>query len=503
MTTLWLDVKDLFDYARVWKRPSGIQRLTLELYTAMHRLQASRIGFVNHDRHRGLIEIVAWEEVAAIHERMVAGVDKSEEDATVLMQAAHDVDPSLQQSRLQRIPYIGPALRSLTQRVPLPVRAPLGNAAYAQVESFRHLWQTLRNLPGLFAKDAAPVPDQAGGRDHAANPPLEREPWAARVQKGDYFLALGAPWADPGYADFVRYISSKYGVRFGIMIYDLIPIVRPEFCDQTLTTALERFLRSAIPLADVIFAISHATGLDIVKWAAKEKIQLRSPPQVVPIGTGFRRPEPAPALPDGLVAGEYVLFVSTIEARKNHVLAFRAWRRLIECSEPHTVPKLVFAGRIGWMIGDLMQSLENCNYLDGHVVIVKEAQDAVLARLYTDARFTIFPSHYEGWGLPVSESLAFGKVCICSTSTSIPEAGGRFCLYHDPDSVTDAVALYRRALEDTDLISGMETAIRNEHRPVLWDDCANAIFERVDQGNRFGDGPSAASHGLEDLTPSG
>jgi glycosyltransferase involved in cell wall biosynthesis len=496
MTTLWLDVTDLFDYARVCTRPSGIQRLTLELSAAMHRLQASRIGFVNNDRHRGLIEIVAWEEVAAIHERMVAGDDKPEGDVTVFMQA-HDVDPSLQQSRLQRIPFIGPVLRSLAQRVPPPVRAPLGSAAYAQVESFRYLWRALRNLPGLFARGSASAPIQAGGRDHAINSPLERKPWAARVQKGDYFLALGAPWADPGYTDFVKYISSKYGVRFGIMIYDLIPIVRPEFFDKTLTTAFERCLRSTIPLADVIFAISHATGLDIVKWAAKEQILLRSPPQVVPIGTGFRHSKPAPALPAGLVAGEYVLFVSTIEARKNHVLAFRAWRRLIESSVSKTVPKLVFAGRIGWMIEDLMQSLENCNYLDGNIVIVKGAQDAVLARLYTDARFTIFPSHYEGWGLPVSESLSFGKVCVCSTSTSLPEAGGRFCLYHDPDSVTDAVALYRRALEDTDLIRGMEAVIRDEHQPVLWDDCANAIIQRVDQGSRCEGIKSAASNGLQ------
>lgn len=496
MTTLWLDVKDLFDYARTCTRPSGIQRLTLELSAAMHRLQASRIGFVNHDRHRGLIEIVAWEEVAAIHERMVAGADKSDEDATVLMQA-YDVDPSLQQSRLQRIPYIGPALRSLTQRVPLPVRAPLGSAAYAQVDSFRYLWKALRNLPGLFAKETVPLPDQAGGRDHTAESQLEREPWVARVQTGDCFLALGAPWADPGYADFVEHITSNYGVRFGIMIYDLIPIVRPEFFDRTLTTAFERFLRSAIPLADIIFAISHATGRDIVKWAASEQIPLRSPPQVVPIGTGFRHSKPAPALPAGLVAGEYVLFVSTIEARKNHVLAFRAWRRLIESSVSKTVPKLVFAGRIGWMIEDLMQSLENCNYLDGNIVIVKGAQDAVLARLYTDARFTIFPSHYEGWGLPVSESLSFGKVCVCSNSTSLPEAGGRFCLYHDPDSVTDAVALYRRALEDTDLIRGMEAVIRDEHQPVLWDDCANAIIQRVDQGSRCEGIKSAASNGLQ------
>lgn len=478
MTTLWLDVKDLFDYARVWSRPSGIQRLTLELYAAMHRIDASRIGFINHDRHRGLLEIVPWEDVAAIYEHMVAGVTKSEADAIAFVPEQR-LEPTTYQSRLQRIPYVGKILRSITQRIALPIRAPLGNAAYAQVESFRHLWQALRNIPPLIAhKVPAPPFNEQGyqaGLDCTEQRP--RQPWTAQVQKGDYFLALGAPWADPGYADFVNYIATKYGVRFGIMIYDLIPIVRPEFCDKTLTTALERFLRTAIPLADLIFAISDATARDIRRWADREQIPLRTPPLVVPIGTGFRHPKPACTLPAGLVAGDYVLFVSTIEARKNHALAFRAWRRLVESNAPGTVPKLVFAGRIGWMIDDLMQSLENCNYLDGHIVIVKEAQDSVLARLYTDARFTIFPSHYEGWGLPVSESLSFGKVCICSNSTSLPEAGGRFCLYHDPDSVTDAVAIYQRALDDSNLIVRMEDVIRSEHEPVSWDDCARFILK--------------------------
>ena len=68
--------------------------------------------------------------------------------------------------------------------------------------------------------------------------------------------------------------------------------------------------------------------------------------------------------------GSYVLIVSTIEARKNHLLAFRAWRRMVEEMPPEQVPTLVFAGRIGWLVQDLMQQIENCGHLGGKLVVV-------------------------------------------------------------------------------------------------------------------------------------
>jgi glycosyltransferase involved in cell wall biosynthesis len=484
MTTFWLDVKDLLDYAGVWSRPSGIQRLTLELYTAMHRLEPTRVRFVTHDRERGLIEIVPWQEIAAIQERMAAGAPKAHQDNPHLMETTALATPQ-SQSRLATVPVIGRALRALTQRLPLTILAPLGNAAYAQADSFAYLIQAFRNFGNLLAdrlKATGGGEAPAAGKSSSIKASADvnaRKPFANSARPGDYLLALGAPWADPGYSTFVKHLADKHGLRFGMMIYDLIPIVRPEFCERSLTIALRSFLKSAIPLAEVVFTISHATASDLTRWAKQEKITLNDEPVVVPIGTGFRHSEPSSRLPEGLVAGDYVLFVSTIEARKNHALAFRAWRRLIETSPPRSIPKLVFAGRVGWMIADLMQSLENSNYLDGHVVIVTEAPDDLLARLYTDARFTIFPSHYEGWGLPVSESLSFGKVCISSSSTSLPEAGGNYCLYHDPDSVTDAVAVYRRAIEDPLIIAEMETLIRNEHQPRSWEDCAQAILNRA------------------------
>ena len=80
--------------------------------------------------------------------------------------------------------------------------------------------------------------------------------------------------------------------------------------------------------------------------------------------------------------------------------------------------RLVFAGRVGWMVADLMQQLRNAHYLDGKLVLFQDPTDGELTTLYQGAQFTLFPSFYEGWGLPVTESLAFGKPAIISNTCS-------------------------------------------------------------------------------------
>ena len=234
----------------------------------------------------------------------------------------------------------------------------------------------------------------------------------------------------------------------------------------------------------MVFAISRATARDVEGWSARTGVGVSLPVRVLPIGTGFTATAPqgageglgegsgeglaVAALPAGLAAGGYVLFVSTVEARKNHLLAFRAWRRMVEEMGAERVPTLVFAGRVGWLVADLMQQLANCGWLGGKVVMVADPTDAELGALYRGCRFTLFPSLYEGWGLPVSESLSFGKVCVASNRTSVPEAGGRCCLYLDPEDITGATEVIRRACTDDALIAAMEARIRDEFTPTPW-----------------------------------
>jgi glycosyltransferase involved in cell wall biosynthesis len=500
---IWLDVEDLFEYARVMSRPSGIQRLSFELYAALQDAAGDRIGFVRHDPMRNTAELVEWGDVEALYHGMVHG-RPGQPAVPAPPQPAPEPQPlPLREGRLVRMPVVGAVAQAVARRLPTELRQPLGQAVRAQIVVVGGLVRMAAAVPGVIAarrgrakrreeaerlhQEQLAAAAAAAATAEAAGLPAEPEPTLSVVgrdlrdvaQPGDVFLVLGSPWSHPDYPGFISRVIKPQGLRFGMLVYDLIPLLRPEFCDRGLVALFSRFMRGCLPQTDKLMTISDATSADVAAWARREGIALLDTPSAIPIGTGFAAPPVSAPLPDGLWPGNYALFVSTIEARKNHVLAFRAWRRLLEEMPPEKVPTLVFAGRVGWMIADLMQALHNSRYLNGKLVLVENPDDATLAALYRGARFTLFPSLYEGWGLPVSESLAFGKVCLAAGRTSVPEAGGPFCLYHDPDSVTDAVALYRRAIEEPDLIPGLEARIASEYRPTPWSSSAQAVLDKL------------------------
>ncbi len=462
--TIWCDVEDLFEYARSLARPSGIQRLSFEMYAALQALDPAAVGFVRIDVLGSTMRVVAWQEV----EDLFHGMTRTLLD--VPSQPPVRQPTSLMHSPLGRMRL----LRAAAQRLPRDLRQPLGEAARAQISVVRSLGRALRAIPtALTARRAPPAP-----HTEPAQPPRAMDLREA-ARPGDILASFGSPWSLPDYPLIVERMRREAGLRYAMLIYDLIPTIRPEYCDRALVGMFTRFIRGCLHQADTVLAISEATVRDTIAWAAREQIALRATPRAIPIGTGFTHAAPASTLPADLSPGGYALFVSTIEARKNHILAFRAWRHLLQELPPEQVPTLVFAGRIGWMVADLMQQIENAAHLGGKLVIVENPDDATLAALYAGARFTLFPSLYEGWGLPVSESLSFGKVCLASSAASVPEAGGAFCLYHDPDSVTEAAALYRRAITEPELIEGLEAQIRSAYRPVPWSATARAVIGAV------------------------
>jgi glycosyltransferase involved in cell wall biosynthesis len=228
-----------------------------------------------------------------------------------------------------------------------------------------------------------------------------------------------------------------------------------------------------------VFAISEYTAKDVEVYAKEHRIMLPDRVIPIPIGTGFGGSRPKTrdwssyTLP---AAGTYALFVSTIEPRKNHMLLFRVWRKLMEELPDEDVPTLVFAGRVGWMVADLMQQIHNTDHLDGKLEVIQDSTDAELAALYRGCLFTMFPSFYEGWGLPVTESLAFGKPCIISDRTSLPEAGGKLARVIDPDNFYESYKVIRQTIEDKAGLAQWEAQVQSEFRPVPWSATVDAIL---------------------------
>ena len=212
---------------------------------------------------------------------------------------------------------------------------------------------------------------------------------------------------------------------------------------------------------------------------------MRGPVRTVPMGTGLPAAAPAAARPGGLPSpGSYVLFVSTLEPRKNHALLVRVWRRLEDeirsgRRTAASVPTLVFAGRVGWLVSDLLQQLDNMRWLGGRVRLIKDPSDEELRALYAGCLFTLFPSWFEGWGLPVTESLALGKPCLAADATALPEAGGACCRYFDPGSVPDAHRAVSVLLDGTDALASWQAQVAREFRPVPWAETAAAVLDGI------------------------
>src|SRR5262249_54027712 len=129
--------------------------------------------------------------------------------------------------------------------------------------------------------------------------------------------------------------------------------------------------------------------------------------------------------------GPFVLSVSTIEARKNHELLYHVWDRLV-ARHGDRVPPLVLAGMVGWGVPDLLTRIRLNPRLAGKGLILDHVDDHELLWLYEHSLFTLFPSFYEGWGLPVAESLTLGRPCIVSNAGAVLEASQRLVPALDP-----------------------------------------------------------------------
>ena len=321
-----------------------------------------------------------------------------------------------------------------------------------------------------------------------ARPLVERLRSAAlrlTPQAGAAFLVLGAHWFFAGAPGFYAGLRAQ-GVRLGVLIYDMFPASHPEYTTADTTAFFNQSLNEGLFFWDFAFAISEYSARAFRRIAA----QRGYPPietRAIPLAHSFgleRPPRPGwlsdwPAALGDLEGRDYILAVSTIEARKNHQLLFHAWARMIE--EGDNPPPLVLVGRPGWRVGDLIGQLDATRYLNGRILIVHGLSDAALEALYRGCLFTVMPSFAEGWGLAVGESLSFGRPCIAANTTALPEVGGDLVTYADPLDVPAWIAAIRLWLRDRTALAAMQARIGREFIPRQWPDVARHLLGETAQ----------------------
>ena len=285
--------------------------------------------------------------------------------------------------------------------------------------------------------------------------------------KNDIFLQMGLPLSKDS-LNAIRQIRLG-GARILLYSHDIIPVIRPHYTDVQTVQNFFNFLDAVLDDQTGIMANSECSRRDIADWMASQGkavafLEVVKPGwELEPVSmVQAIRPEI-----ERLKHRRFALFVSTIEHRKNHDLLYKALLKIIEQGDEDP-PLLVFAGRAGWLVNDLMHDLRHDPRVQAHIQIVNDVNESELDALYRYCRFTVFPSLYEGWGLPVSESLSFGKFVLASDRGATPEAAMGLCELINPyDSAKWADALVQYMRDDA-LLQSKEATLRAAFVPRPW-----------------------------------
>jgi glycosyltransferase involved in cell wall biosynthesis len=263
------------------------------------------------------------------------------------------------------------------------------------------------------------------------------------------------------------------------LIHDVIPVKLPALAKPGHEVEFRRFLDRAPDYVSAFLCVSDQTEADLREVMPGAGAGI--PSRVVPLahefaGDAAEEDAVRPAV-RALAETPYALCVGTIEVRKNAYALVRAWDRLR--SEPGAaVPRLVLAGQRGWRTEGLFDLLARTDHLGGTVAVAEAPTDAELAFLYRRCLFTVFPSLYEGWGLPIGESLWFGKSCIASKTSSMPQVGGDLADYIDPQDPEDLYRALARAIRAPGCLAERETRIRQASLR-RWKQTADDLYAAV------------------------
>ena len=303
---------------------------------------------------------------------------------------------------------------------------------------------------------------------------------ALRPAPGDFIISVGLDWDMP-YSSRFHAMATKSGLRIITCCYDLIPVLFPQYC---VGEVAKRFTEYFIELSwgsEAVLCISEQTRRDYVQLCD----QLGAPSRktvVIPLGDSI--PSAMTGVGEqvsSIARAPFILFVSTIERRKNHEVLYRAYHLLVRRGLSKGLPKLVFVGMPGWGVGDLLKDIELDPLTKGLIVQLNHVTDSELGHLYEHSRFCVFPSLYEGWGLPVGEALAVGKAVIASDEGSLPEVGGdlvRYVSAWDPYAWADAIQEY---VANPQLVQDVEYKVKTQYQPRQWSDTARSVAELISQ----------------------
>ncbi len=234
-------------------------------------------------------------------------------------------------------------------------------------------------------------------------------------------------------------------------------------------------LKQALRRADLIFTISDFSKRELIEksGAAPEKII------VTPLGVAHERFKPQSQ--DNVEAARqkynltapYILYVGRLEAKKNIIGLLRAFEKVVSTQKDLC---LVLAGKAGVGFGEIKKELSKMRFRERVILLGFVAEDSMPA-LYAGSSAFVFPSWYEGFGLPILEAMAVGTPVVTSNRTALPEVAGEAAHLVDPADFGDIAAGINRLLEDRDYAENLRQKGFARAREFTWSRAAELTWQ--------------------------
>jgi len=267
------------------------------------------------------------------------------------------------------------------------------------------------------------------------------------------------------------------GIKRVTFIHDLSPILFPQWHPVSSVYAHRLFLKGILRKADLVLTNSQFTKSEIARLfpmvQAKTHVTLLG--YDAPI-TGKSNNQLT--LQKLNIEQPYFLYVGTLEPRKNLEVLLKAYESF-RTGNPDKSVNLVLTGKMGWKNNALLKQIKASQFLN-EIKIAGFVDEVSKITLFKNALAFVYPSLYEGFGLPVLEAMAYECPVICSNAASLPEVGGKAALYFDPNDMQSLKKLFNKVATESNYKATVTPLLRQQSKKFSWKNTASATLKFIE-----------------------
>lgn len=298
------------------------------------------------------------------------------------------------------------------------------------------------------------------------------------MEEGSVFFDLDVSWTSCLKRSYLLPILKKNGVKIVAQIYDIMAITHFQYFMMHFTYTFMEYIGAHLLYADIIVVSTQASLVileDFAKKCGLDKIN----GVVAHLGADFKQKtvvatEARSEVKKVCAVGKYILMVGTIEPRKNHKLVLEAFDKGLS----ELGLNIIFAGRIGWINQEFLDKMYHHKQYGKRIFHVDKATNADIDYLYKNAFVVAFPTHMEGFGLPLVEALERQAPVIATNIDVLKEIGKDFCEYFDDNDIEGFVKVVKRLKIDSNYYENKKNMLK-EYKPFTWDESAKIMIDTI------------------------